>query len=118
MRAWDNYFWYLEIAQFPPGLTCDPVNGGPPATAKAMTITGTAATVQDKSGTTSTVTINAGRSKGSVWLSPELVDVVHPVFVRTGGHDIRAPQPRGETVLEDIRTRGDRRHPFWIKVEF
>jgi hypothetical protein len=26
-------------------------------------------------------------------------------------------EPNLETLLEDVRTRGDRQHPFWIKVE-
>ena len=25
--------------------------------------------------------------------------------------------PRLEVLLEDVRTRGDRQHPFWAKVE-
>jgi hypothetical protein len=25
--------------------------------------------------------------------------------------------PNIETLLEDVRTRGDRQHPFWAKVE-
>ncbi len=27
------------------------------------------------------------------------------------------PKPSLEVMLEDVRTRGDRQHPFWAKVE-
>jgi len=108
MRAWDNYFWWLEVNEFPPGVTCDPVEGNVPKGAHAMEISGTVGT--------STVNVKT-TAKCSVWLSPELVDVTHPIYVTMNGKEIRAPQPKGDTVLEDIRTRGDRRHPFWIKVE-
>jgi hypothetical protein len=26
--------------------------------------------------------------------------------------------PTAEVILEDVRTRGDRQHPFWAKVEY
>ncbi|HZZ73149.1 MAG TPA: peptidase [Pirellulales bacterium] len=113
MRAFDNYFWYLEINEFPPNTTVDPVNDSPPPGAHALLVTGKVAV--DTKGTTSNLWINAGTAKISVWLNPETVDLTHPVFINFNGKSSRAPQPRGETVLEDIRTRGDRRHPFWVK---
>ena len=33
------------------------------------------------------------------------------------GEPQRKVQPKIETLLEDVRTRGDRQHPFWAKVE-
>ena len=58
--------------------------------------------------------------KVTVWLSPELVDLNQKLVVELNG---RAITPRDRTVrpdlsvlLEDVRTRADRQHPFWAKV--
>ena len=55
----------------------------------------------------------------TVWLSPELVDFTRPVNVQVNGRAIsRKPiQPEVRVILEDVRTRGARLHPFWAKVE-
>ena len=35
---------------------------------------------------------------------------------RMNGRD-PAIRPSLDTILEDVRTRGDRQHPFWAKIE-
>ena len=68
-----------------------------------------------------TLVLTAGNSRVTIWLSPEIVDFKTRVNITIGG---RRPsgvppiiKPSIETMLEDIRTRGDRQHPFWAKVE-
>ncbi len=76
----------------------------------------------------------------TVWLTPEMLDFDKPVNITINGQRVttrgrpdaerrssserpdrptrlRFVEPDLETLLEDVRTRGDRLHPFWAKVE-
>ena len=56
--------------------------------------------------------------KVRVWLSPEIVTFDNSLKVEINGKPHRKKVvPSIETLLEDVRTRGDRQHPFWAKVE-
>jgi hypothetical protein len=55
--------------------------------------------------------------KVTVWLSPELVTFNDTLKVVINGNRYLKTQPSKETLLEDVRIRGDRQHPFWAKVE-
>ncbi len=70
---------------------------------------------------TNTLVLTAGNSRATIWLSPEMVNFNARINVTVGG---RRPsgvpamiKPSVETMLEDLRVRGDRQHPFWAKVE-
>jgi hypothetical protein len=53
-----------------------------------------------------------------IWLSPELVDFGKEAEIVVNGRTVRAEvTPDVEVLLEDVRTRSDRQHPFWAKVE-
>ena len=82
-----------------------------------------------------TLSLTAGNAGATFWLSPELVDFDSSdagkrgdvskkntrVNLMLGGRRANgAPttiKPSVETMLEDLRVRGDRQHPFWAKVE-
>jgi hypothetical protein len=57
----------------------------------------------------------------TVWLSPELVSFERPINVTINGSRVAggkgAIKPSIPLMLEDSRTRADRQHPFWAKVE-
>ncbi len=59
--------------------------------------------------------------KAIVWLSPELVDFNERLVVEVNNRAIsprdRIVRPDLNVLLEDARTRGDRQHPFWAKME-
>ena len=100
-RPFDNFFWWLEIKNFEPqpGKNFYPVSK----------LTGS-----------NGVSVSGVGRKATVWLAPEMVDFSKPVNVTLDGKSMAPPrtiQPDIATLLEDIRTRGDRRHPFWAKVE-
>ena len=56
----------------------------------------------------------------TVWLSPEAVDFNRPMKISLNNSSItksRRIEPDLSVLLEDVRTRGDRLHAFWAKVE-
>ena len=114
MRQWDNFFWYVELEGMPPRAMIDPVDWPPPSGTRASEVTGR---ILDTNG----VNITAGTLAATVWLSPEMVDFSQRAFIVVNGGRVnnREPflEPNLETLLEDVRTRGDRQHPFWAKVE-
>jgi predicted esterase len=113
MRPWDNYFWWLEIGKLPARALVEPEQWPPPRGTSPARITGTVLA-------TNGVTISGGVGNVTVWLSPEIVDFSRPMSIRVGGNSIhKGPRvdPDLSVLLEDVRTRADRQHPFWAKVE-
>ena len=139
MRMSDNFFWWVELQSLPPnsivtgwttahdaksfvrgsGLDTGMSTGVPagqplPRGTQALLVRGNMPT-------NNTLVLMAGNSRATLWLSPEMVDFKTRVNITVGG---RRPtgvpgmiQPSVETMLEDVRFRGDRQHPFWAKVE-
>jgi len=115
LRPWDNFFWWVETADPKEISTILPAEWGEnpkpdkpphPAETKASPIAPNG------------VRVTSGScGKVRVWLSPELVTFNNSLKVIINNKPQRAVQPRIETLLEDVRTRGDRQHPFWAKVE-
>ena len=114
MREWDNYFWWIELQGMPPKSMVDPVNWPP----KRGTLP---VQVKAKLLNTNGINIRTGTSRVSVWVSPEMLDFDLRANVVVNGRRLnsRDPfiQPDLLTLLEDVRTRGDRQHPFWAKVD-
>jgi predicted esterase len=111
MRPWDNYFWWLELSDIPKRSLALPAEQKErsvrPIRTKAQVLENNRVTVSARSG------------RGIVWLSPEVVDFDKKITVTVNGRDIRKEGAADiETLLEDVRTRGDRQHPFWAKVEW
>jgi predicted esterase len=112
MRSWDNYFWWLELADFPERSLVNPVDW-PKRGARAIS---TEASI----GANNSIHVKTGAGQVSVWLSPDLVDFNQPVRMLVNGGRLSGEpfiQPDLAVMLEDVRTRGDRQHPFWAKVE-
>lgn len=67
------------------------------------------------------ITVTARVEKATVWLSPELVDFNQQLIVEVNNRSIsprdRFVRPDLNVLLEDARTRADRQHPFWAKLE-
>jgi len=100
-RAWDNYFWRVELRDF------SSVVGRPPLQ------------LESKLTATNGVSVSTG-GKVTVWLSPQMIDFNRPITVNLNAAPIVSPnkiQPSIDVILEDARSRVDRRHPFWAKVE-
>jgi pimeloyl-ACP methyl ester carboxylesterase len=111
MRPWDTFFWWIEVEGLPSksmvALWPPPKNTRP-------------AQIEGKRMETNKVTVNVQADKVTVWLTPELVDLNQKLVVELNGRAInpsnRNVRPDLTVLLEDVRTRADRQHPFWAKV--
>jgi predicted esterase len=114
MRTWDNYFWWVEVGKLPERGVVDPEHWPP---ARGTTGVKISASVLATNGVS---IASGGLGDVTVWLSPEIVDFAKPITVRLGSASLgKGPniQPDLGVLLEDVRTRADRQHPFWAKVE-
>ncbi len=113
MRPWDNYFWWLEIDQIPAPAIVLPAE--PETKARKVNPITTSARILENN----RITVKAPSARCVVWLSPEMVDFDQSITVTIGTKNIRKDGAVDiRTLLEDVRTRGDRQHPFWDKVEW
>jgi predicted esterase len=113
MRPWDNYFWWLEVQKFPQRGMVDPANWPPGRGVRPVQMTG-------KVLATNGLAIAGAVSDVTVWLSPEAVDFNRPMKITLNNASItksRRIEPDLEVLLEDVRTRGDRLHAFWAKIQ-
>jgi hypothetical protein len=114
MRTWDNFFWWVELSALPPRAVVDPFDWPPPAGARPMKTTA-------KRTATGGMNVSTGAAQATVWLSPESVNFDQRVSIVVNGKRINSSspfiEPDLETLLEDVRLRGDRQHPFWAKLE-
>jgi pimeloyl-ACP methyl ester carboxylesterase len=112
MRPWDRFFWWVEMAGAPPRTVVLPSQWPPGPNVRPMTI-------EAKTTATNGLAVRCGAERVTVWLMPELIDFSRPVTVTLDGRrlvkDTVAPDVR--VMLEDLRRRGDRQHPFWALVE-
>ncbi|MCA9179206.1 MAG: hypothetical protein KDB14_32315 [Planctomycetales bacterium] len=116
MRDWDNFFWFLEVD----GLPAQSIV--PPAVWPRAKVTEAPleAEVFRASPQSERNTVALKRCKANnitVYLSPDWVDFNKPVQVTLRGRRLKVGDPDIGVILEDVRTRGDRLHPFWAKAE-
>jgi predicted esterase len=113
MRSWDNFFWWVEVSDLPAKTVIDPTNWPPPSgTRPAETV----ARVNANNG----IHVKTGADRVTVWLSPEVIDFKRKITVNVSGRAIKLSgdlEPSLSVLLEDVRTRVARLHPFWAKVE-
>jgi pimeloyl-ACP methyl ester carboxylesterase len=114
MRQWDNFFWWVELYDLPSRAMVNPATWPPPSGSRPVE---TKASITSNNG----LRVRTGTGKLTVWISPEMVDLKQRVTVIVNGHPVnpsnRTIEPSLEVLLEDARTRSDRQHPFWAKVD-
>jgi len=114
LRPCDSSFWWVETKQMPESAIYYPderssSRRGP----RPITTTGSITKADS-------IRVQTGARQVTVWLSPEMVDLKRRLSITIKGQ--RQPNtaqitPELSVILEDARTRGDRLHPFWAKVE-
>jgi len=114
LRPWDNFFWWLEMDGLPERSIVLPEDWPPTRRTVSLQVKGTITANNN-------IRLRAGADKVTIWLSPELVDLDSRVDITINGTRVRRSQAnveaRIEVLLEDARTRGDRQHPFWARVD-
>jgi predicted esterase len=112
MRLWDNYFWWVELGGYPERLVVDPANWPPTRGTRAAKVTGSV--------NRASVNVKSATDRVTIWLAPELVDFEQRLTISINGRRVSGDgliKPDLKTLLDDVRGRGDRQHPFWAKVE-
>jgi predicted esterase len=119
MRDWDNFFWSVELSNMPASQMVDPAAWPPPRGLVPLTLEVKA--ISNTRTGESGLNVEMHAANVTVWLSPELVNFERPINVTINGTRVGggkgAIKPRIPLMLEDARTRADRQHPFWAKVE-
>ena len=112
MRPWDRFFWWIEMAGAPSRTVVLPSQWPPPKDIRPFTIEG-------KATAGNALAVRCGAEQVKIWLSPEFVDFTTPLTVTLDGRKLAGDVPTVDidVLLEDLRRRGDRRHPFWAVVE-
>lgn len=112
MRPWDGFFWWVEFTGAPPRTVVLPSQWPPGQGVRSLSI-------EAKRNATNGLVIRCGAERVRVWISPELVDLELPVSVTVDGKKLSRDEivPDVAVMLEDLRTRGDRQHPFWAVLE-
>lgn len=113
MRPWDNFFWWLEVQGLPDKSMVAPASWPPPRSARPIKL-------RSKLAAGNKIMVFEQADATTVWLGPEFVNFVEPLEVELNGRRIneeRFVKPDLGVLLEDARSRADRLHPFWAKVE-
>jgi predicted esterase len=112
MRPWDRFFWWLEMEGAPPRTVVLPTDWPPPANTRPCGVEG-------RTTATNGITARCGADRVRVWLSPELLDFTRPVTVAVDGRTLHKGPVAADlaVLLEDLRLRCDRQHPFHAVVE-
>lgn len=114
MRPWDNFFWWLEVTDLPEKGMVAPESWPPKRGVRPVPL-------KSRVYENNKLGISARTGKTTVWLSPSVIDFKQPITVELNGRKMNRNgtpiEPSLEVLLEDARTRGDRKHPFWAKVE-
>jgi pimeloyl-ACP methyl ester carboxylesterase/tetratricopeptide (TPR) repeat protein len=114
MRPWDNYFWWVEMHGLPPRSNVDPADWPPPSGTQPAQVKGS---INNRNG----INVRTGTSQVTVWLSPKMVDFKLRSTITVNGRHLNGSdqtiRPDLRVLLEDVRTRGDRQHPFWARVD-
>ena len=114
MRDWDNFFWWVEVSGLPPPLAC---RSGRLAPGQRH-----AAGQGPRHGHLDERPERPGRRQRGHRLALAQDDRLqpagdHPVNGRRMNNGDQKVKPDLRVLLEDVRTRGDRQHPFWAALQ-
>jgi len=111
-RPWDRFFWWVEMENPPAATVVLPEHWPPAAGSRPLPI-------EAKKLATNAVTVRCGAQRVRVWLAPELIDFTQPLGVTIDGQKVHKGPVEADpaVLLEDLRLRADRLHPFWAVVE-
>ncbi len=113
-RPWDNFFWNVELFDFPNAAMVDPLFSPPLGLSYKPSKTECSRVENNK------LRVRSEAKRGVVFLSPEQIDFGRPMEVEFNGRKLTPSNGRVSAsslvMLEDARGRADRQHPFWASL--
>ncbi len=111
MRVDDRFFWWLEMSPIKPPAAINPVLWDQAERLRAGKVSASI-------GAENQIRVGQGPADSfTVWLSPDMgLDMSKRITVRYKRPYYVDFQGDLSVMLEDARTRADRKHPFWAKV--
>jgi pimeloyl-ACP methyl ester carboxylesterase len=113
MRDGDRFFWWLELGQLKPLISINPILWDQAERIRAGKVSGSVlADNQIRIGSVPAESV-------TVWLRPGMgIDLAQRVTIRRGSRPTYFDFDRDlEVMLEDARSRADRKRPYWAKIE-
>jgi pimeloyl-ACP methyl ester carboxylesterase len=112
LRPWTRQYWWVEVDRLEPDEVVLPIQWPPAEKILPVHFDCKFLRPQNK------FIINAAKgTTATLWLLPEMVDFSQNLEISGRGSDYRGPvTPSRAVLLEDVRTRGDRQHPYWAKL--
>ncbi|XZE17737.1 hypothetical protein SH449x_003012 [Pirellulaceae bacterium SH449] len=112
-RLGDRFFWWYETDQLKEGKNINH---------PLLFVPGTEHTVESSIKREPNNFVNMKTNPAdrfTLWFTPEMIDMTRNVRVSAGVKNKQFElNPDIRTLLQDVRTRCDRQHPFWAKVSF
>ena len=119
LRPWDSFFWWVELPNLQgdvPGNMVDPMDFPVRSLLRPITVESRL----HRATNTITVTTRPRVANVQIFLTPDMINFRDRITVRVNDRNYHPPdghiEPDIEVMLEDVRTRGDRLHPFWAKL--
>ncbi len=107
MRPSDNFFWWIEVSDFP---------------ARALNGKTTVKVAANRIPTANTLNVQIPTASARIWIGPKMLDYDRKVNILINGKNIIGPRtnlsPSIRVLMEDFMARGDRQNPFFQVVEF
>ncbi len=121
MRPGDNYYWFFEIWDFPEEQIMWPHDYIDRDKAKVLGLQtpprGIEFSMKRRAGTNVfDLSPNNHKGRAILWLSNESVNFDERVEIRLMGKFRDFVKPSRRILLDDVRARADRKHPFWAKL--
>ena len=115
LRPWDNYYWFMEFHGLPEKNTMRPSNW--PADGRGFNPLKLRAKLSITDKANKFVVEPARTGDGmTIWLSPDFIDFQKRIEIdRANVKEFK--KPSSEIILQDVLRRGDRKRPFWQKID-
>lgn len=116
LRPWDSYFWFYEMYGTPERNVVRPELFSISKNFQNKIV------FMGKMKSPNVFRIEPTNTKGipnrsTLWLSPEYVDFAEKVQIQGRGKFNGEVYPSREVLLNDVRRRADREHPFWGRID-
>jgi predicted esterase len=110
LRPWDNYFWFIEIDQS--SIPSDKM-----VWPESWTEKGGGIGVETFYKNLNQFRVNRSTKALNFWLGPDFVDFGQNISISGQVKEFKGRvTPSVKILLEDVRQRADREHPYWAKL--